>query len=167
MVTLIHQYLCLLLLNQETKESKELDWYNAKGLFKHVNDDKDMKDKYEETVFVLKAGSEDDAMERAIKLFNGYADEDIGIMFTGHYEICRLFEPVKNGSEVYWSMRISRLSPKKYVERYWNEGRPDSCDEKGWTHVWYNKDNKNSGCFNCNEVRKGQLWKKASKGSQP
>jgi hypothetical protein len=69
-----------------------------------------------------------------------------------------------DGSEAYWFMRISRLSPKKYVEKYWNDGRPDSCDQKGWTHVWHNLDNKNSGCYNCKEVRKGRLWKTANKG---
>jgi hypothetical protein len=95
------------------------------------------------------------------ELFIGeYADDEIGIIFKGHYEICPLYDPVRAGSQVFWSMRISRLSPKKYVEKYWNDGKPDSCDEKGWAHVWYNKDNKTSGCYNCNEVRKGQLWKK-------
>ena len=41
-----------------------------------------------------------------------------------------------------------------------NDGKPDSCDERGWTHLWYNNGNNTSGCYNCCEVRKGQLWKK-------
>lgn len=146
------------------RKKKKENWYGAKGLFKHLYGHKNLKDKYEEAVFVLKAASVDEAEQRASKLFNEYANEENGINFTGHYEICPLYHSVRNGSEVYWSMRISRLSPKKYVEKYWNEGKPDSCDERGWTHVWYNKDNKTSGCYNCKEVRKGKLWKKANKG---
>ena len=149
---------------KKTRKSKDLDWYSAKGLFKHAWGNKDAKDRYEEAVFVLKAISEDEAAEHAIKLFNEYAneyaDDEMGINFTGHYDICPLHDPVRAGRQAYWFMRISRLSPRKYVEKYWNDGKPDSCDERGWTHVWYNNGNNTSGCYNCYEVRKGQLWKK-------
>jgi len=33
------------------------------------------------------------------------------------------------------------------------------CEKIGGAHEWYNIDNKNSGCYHCNVIRTGQLWK--------
>jgi len=32
------------------------------------------------------------------------------------------------------------------------------CEEAGGTHEWYNVDDKASGCYHCEVVRKGRLW---------
>jgi hypothetical protein len=147
-------------MSERQTPKEQLSWFSAKGLFKHTCDNPRIQERYEESIVILKAASEDLAAERARKLFEKYSDKELGIVFTGAYEICGLFEPVREGREVYWFMRLSSLSPKKYVETYWDDGRPQSCDQKGWTHFWHNIDNKNSGCLNCRQVRKGQLWKR-------
>jgi hypothetical protein len=139
---------------------KKKSWFGAKGLFRHMDPDSpSIQDRYEESIVVLKAESEEQAEQRALEKFRKYAREELGIFFTGHYEICHLFDPVRAGREVYWFMRISRLTPEKYVEKYWDDGRPRSCADKGWTHFWHNLDGKRSGCLNCQEVRRGKLWK--------
>jgi len=33
------------------------------------------------------------------------------------------------------------------------------CEKKGGEHEWYNINNKKSGCYHCNVIRGGQLWK--------
>ena len=33
------------------------------------------------------------------------------------------------------------------------------CEAKGGSHEWYNIDHENSGCYHCQIIRKGQLWK--------
>ncbi len=135
-------------------------WFSIKGLFRHMHPEQPtVQDRYEERIIVLKAESEEQAHERALVLFRKYAHEELGIIFTGHYEMCDLLEPVRAGREVYWHLRISRLSPEKYIEKYWDDGRPRSCDDRGWTHFWYNLDGKRSGCLNCQEVRRGKLWR--------
>jgi hypothetical protein len=60
--------------------------------------------------------------------------------------------------EVATTMRISQMAVKTYVEQYWSDLRPPSCDNVGWKHVWYNRDGKTSRCYNCMEVRDGRLW---------
>lgn len=111
---------------------------------------------------VLKASSEEQAAERARKLFkrSEHADEELSVTFTGEWELIELFDPVREGREVYWLLRMSSLSPQKYVARYWDDGYPASCDQKGWTHSWYNYDGKRSACMNCREMRRGRLWKR-------
>ena len=145
---------------------QEKSWFGVKGLFRHVlPGHPSAKARYEESIIVLKAESDEEAHEQALELFQKYAEEEPGIVFTGHHEVCALFDPVRAGREAYWFMRISGLSPEKYIEKYWDDGRPRSCDDKGWTHAWYNLDGKSSACFNCREVRRGQLWRKGKAGT--
>jgi hypothetical protein len=32
------------------------------------------------------------------------------------------------------------------------------CEAVGAKHLWYNRDNENSGCYYCEIVRPGRLW---------
>jgi hypothetical protein len=36
----------------------------------------------------------------------------------------------------------------------------DDCDRVGGEHWWYNRDGDTSGCYYCEVVKPGQLWKK-------
>lgn len=35
----------------------------------------------------------------------------------------------------------------------------ENCESVGASHYWYNKDNVSSGCYHCEVVREGQLWR--------
>ena len=60
-------------------------------------------------------------------------------------------------TEVAYLMRVSPLTPDEYIARHWGDVRPDSCDEIGWQHDWYNNGDESSGCHNCREIRPGRL----------
>ena len=34
------------------------------------------------------------------------------------------------------------------------------CEAVGGFHQWYNIDNEDSGCYHCEVIREGKLWKK-------
>lgn len=36
----------------------------------------------------------------------------------------------------------------------------EDCERVGGYHHWYNKDGMSSGCYHCEIVREGQLWKR-------
>ena len=36
----------------------------------------------------------------------------------------------------------------------------ENCESIQAKHHWYNKDHTNSGCYHCQIVQEGQLWKK-------
>jgi len=42
----------------------------------------------------------------------------------------------------------------------WLFGKGEDCEAAGGSHQWYNIDNENSGCYHCQLVREGQLWRK-------
>lgn len=37
----------------------------------------------------------------------------------------------------------------------------EDCEKVGAWHRWYNQDGNTSGCYHCEVVRPGQLWKQA------
>ena len=37
--------------------------------------------------------------------------------------------------------------------------KAEDCEAVGARHWWYNADNRNSGCYHCEVVRPGQLWR--------
>jgi hypothetical protein len=77
---------------------QEKSWFGVKGLFRHVYPDHlGIKARYEESVIVVKAESQEDAHEQALELFQKYANEELGIIFTGHHEVCELSDPVRAG----------------------------------------------------------------------
>lgn len=138
---------------------KKKDWYSAKGLFLHRTGGVPPKQKrYEESIIILRASSEVEAEGKARKLFRKRQME--GVSFLNELEICPLFDDPKIGAEVYWLLRLSPLSVKRYVATHWDDGKPRSCRSRGWDHHWYNAGKKRSGCYNCYERRKGELWKK-------
>jgi hypothetical protein len=40
------------------------------------------------------------------------------------------------------------------------------CAQVGGEHWWYNRDNATSGCYHCDVVRPGRLWKATSDDGQ-
>ncbi len=62
--------------------------------------------------------------------------------------------------EIASMMRVTKMSPARYVAAFCSDLRPSSCDAVGWRHVWHNHDGGSSNCYNCNELRPGQRWAK-------
>ena len=38
-------------------------------------------------------------------------------------------------------------------------GKGEDCETAGGEHEWYNIDNENSGCYHCEVIQEGQLWR--------
>ena len=36
----------------------------------------------------------------------------------------------------------------------------ENCEDVSGEHWWYNRDNESSGCYHCEVVRPGKLWKR-------
>lgn len=39
------------------------------------------------------------------------------------------------------------------------------CESAGGEHRWYNRDNVSGGCYHCEVVRQGRLWRGAVSGT--
>jgi hypothetical protein len=39
-------------------------------------------------------------------------------------------------------------------------GKGEDCEAVGAAHHWYNRDDKSSGCYHCEVIREGRLWRR-------
>jgi hypothetical protein len=92
------------------------------------------------------------AEKQILAEFNEYAEG--GIEFVDEFNI------IEDGvvAEVYITMRIFQGTDKEYLDQYWFDLQPNSCDDNKWNHVWYNKGAGKSACYNCQEIRNRALW---------
>jgi hypothetical protein len=135
-------------------------WFSATGLFIHRFPVPGCVTQFEERVVIVEAENEDHAERLILAEFSEYASDDAGIELLDEYYLQEIEQP--HGSkvvEVASTMRVSPLEPQEYIDRYWCDLRPDSCDQVGWNHAWFNVDNESSRCYNCLEVRPGKPWK--------
>ena len=134
--------------------------YSGTGIFKHCFDTPNKITQFEERIVVTNASSEKEAETIILAEFKDYAVENVAFLDT--YEINEITED--NDStviEVASSMRVFTGTDQEYLEIYWDDQKPTSCEVKGWKHAWYNRGNGKSACYNCQEVREGELWKNA------
>lgn len=138
-----------------------MKWYGAIGLFRHVSSNPDRITMYEERVVIVSAKGEAEAIAKILNDFKQYGSGEDGCEFLDQYEIRETYDPP--GSEVTdvaCNTRITNIAPEEYIKKYWGDLRPASCGDAGWRHVWYNAGHGKSSCYNCQETRDGQLWKK-------
>ncbi|RLE36021.1 MAG: hypothetical protein DRJ61_01745 [Acidobacteria bacterium] len=136
-----------------------MKWFSALGLFQFRNENPNKITRYEERVVVVQAESRSKAEEVILADFERYGSDDVGIEYLDEYWIEELEDPLGTDVvEVASTMRVIPQEPAEFIEAFWSELRPDSCDAVGWKHVWFNKGDGKSGCYNCCEVRPGQLW---------
>ena len=134
--------------------------FSCIGVFKHTHDNPEIITKYEERVVVTEASSKEEAEKIFLSEFKKYATD--GIKFLNEYEINEIYE--ENDSlvtEVACSMKPFEGTAEQYLNRYWYDQKPLSCDDVGWKHVWHNQGGGISACYNCQEEREGELWKNA------
>jgi len=125
------------------------------GIFKHIYEDPNRISKFEERVVITEAASESVAEKQILAEFYEYAQD--GIEFVDEFNISEIIE---DGvvTEVSSTMRIFQGTDEEYLDQYWFDLQPDSCDDNKWNHVWYNKGAGKSACYNCQEIRNGALW---------
>ena len=142
-----------------TKLLRRYDGYTMKyigsGIFKHTYEDLKRIPKFEERLVITEAISESVAEREIIAEFKKYAQD--GIELINEFNISEINE---NGvvTEVSSTMRIFQGTDEEYLDQYWYDLQPITCDDKKWDHVWYNKGAGKSACYNCQEIRNGDLW---------
>jgi len=132
--------------------------YSGIGVFKHSFDNPNKIAKFEERVVLIEATSYEEAESLMLVDCEAYAQTE-GVSFLGELEIAeitgRADTPV---IEVARSIKIFTGSDEEYLQRFWDDQQPLSCDDKGWSHVWFKLGDSRSGCYNCQEEREGELW---------
>ena len=132
--------------------------YGCIGVFKHCFGDSNRVTQFEERIVITEAASYEEAENNILSEFSEYATN--GTVFLNEYEITEIVDERDSlVVEVASSMKVFEGDDEEYLEKYYYDQKPVSCDDVGWKHAWYNIDNKRSGCTNCQEEREGQLWK--------
>ena len=131
--------------------------YSGVGVFKHCFDDPKRITQFEERIVVADASSLEEAERIILAEFEEYATA--GVEFLDLYEINEVFEEGNLVTEISSTIKIFTGTDEEYLEKYWNDQKPLSCESVGWQHVWFNRGNGKSGCYNCQEERDGELWK--------
>jgi hypothetical protein len=135
-------------------------WWSVVGLFRHTYSDARRVPRYEHRVVIVSAPDRDVAEAKVLLEFREYSEGE-GIEFLEQWEVDSIIDELGDQVvEVASDMRVSALPARAYVKQYW-ENCPASCDEMGWTHIWFNLDGTRSGCYNCMENREGRLWEEA------
>jgi hypothetical protein len=95
-------------------------WYAVRSLFSTAGD---AENSYEERITLWRAGSSDEALEKAAAEAEEYA-EFAGASYLSDfgqaYELADA--PPRNGAEVFSLTRASALPPRPYLERFFDTG---------------------------------------------
>jgi hypothetical protein len=99
-------------------------WYGAKCIFLHADLKSEDGHLYEERIVLLKAESEDEAIDRAENEAKEYAQNLEGCSYLGYVNVFHVYdESIGDGTEVFSLMRTSKLSKKKYLDRFFDTGK--------------------------------------------
>ncbi len=105
-------------------------WYAVRCVFRRTG-----YNLYEERIILVKASSYEEALDKAEKEAEEYAEALEDFMYTGYAEAFHLFdEKLKDGTEVYSTMRESELESTDYIKRFLRTGKElgfkDKYDEE-------------------------------------
>ena len=102
-------------------------WFSARTVYEH---DKPGDGLFEERIVVLRAGTFEEALERAEVEALTYS-EAVGCVYTGYASVFELVEEaLGDGAEVFSLMRDSDLSAEEYIDRFYTTGDERSDDEE-------------------------------------
>jgi hypothetical protein len=121
--------------------------------------------KFERRTTICSASDVEQATERLLMEAKAYGAGQ-NIKFLGDYLIQKIDDPLgEEPVEVAHELTIgvdpesgAIIEPHEFLQQYWDRSQIESCDVLGFQHVWYNRDDVNSACYNCEVVREGRLW---------
>ena len=141
-----------------------MKWFSKSYLFLHPGRGRRLVQRYEERTVVVLARSLATALRKFENEAAEYARGERPLVRIAESSVDELYDvPGLKVVEVASTMRVTKMPRSKYLATLWSDLRPTSCDRVGWRHIWYNRDGKSNGCYNCNEIRSGQLWSKRKK----
>ena len=133
--------------------------FSGVGVFKHCYQNPNQITKFEERIVMTDAASKEEAERLILAEFEEYATE--GVKFLRVYEVEEMYPEENPVIEIANSMKVFDGTDEEYIEKYWDDQKPLSCETVGWHHVWFNRGGGKSGCYNCQEERDGELYKNA------
>jgi hypothetical protein len=100
-------------------------WYGARCLFLHSDLGKSKRERtYEERVVVVRAIDFDTAIIEAEKEAENYSSYLQDTEYLGFVDVFEVFsDRITNKTEVFSLMRRSGLTPKKYIDRFYNTSK--------------------------------------------
>ncbi len=126
--------------------------YSGIGVFKHVFDDPNKITKFEERTVITEAPSYKDAENLILSEFKDYCGN--GISFLDVYEINEVIEsPEQPVTQVARSIKVFTGSDEEYLQKFWDDQQPLSCEDNGWRHVWFTRTDKTIACYNCQKEK--------------
>ena len=133
--------------------------FSGVGVFKHNFKNPNQITQFEERVVMTETPSYEEAEKFILEDFGEYATD--GVEFINVYEIKEMYPEDGPVLEIASTMKVFIGTDEEYIEKYWSDQKPLTCDDFGWQHVWRNYGGGKSGCYNCQEIRDGELWKNA------
>lgn len=102
-------------------------WYSVRCIFRRRRQGSEDwigpgMNAYEERITVWRATSFADAIEQAEADAQEYG-ETVGFEYVGLAQCYRMAEELDSGAEVFSLIRESRLSPSRYIDRFFDTGR--------------------------------------------
>ncbi len=102
----------------------ERGWYGIRTIYEHLNRAQGRDRVYEERIVIVQAISPEEAIEKAEREAESYANE--GVSYLGYAIGFHMFGPPGEGIEVFSLMRDSRMEPNRYLDRFFDTGRERS-----------------------------------------
>lgn len=124
--------------------------------------------KFERRTTICSASDEQSAEAVLMKEAEEYQSEHIKILdnyLTQEIDSPPSEEPIEVAHEMTIGVDLDSgavIEPSDFIRCHWNVSRITSCDKFGLEHSWHNRDGATSACYNCEEVREGQLWKSST-----
>jgi hypothetical protein len=95
-------------------------WYAVRSVFAAAGE---AEDSYEERITLWRAGSSDEALEKAAAEAVEYAEFAGATYLAGFGQVYELPDaPPRDGAEVFSLTRSSALPPRPYLERFFDTG---------------------------------------------
>ena len=122
--------------------------FSCIALLKHTFEDPKRIPKFEERVLFVSAQSEEDAEKLFSADINEFAGEEVELL---EKEISEMYPEDGAVVEVASSMKIFAGANQEYIERFWDDQKPITCDTVGWSHVRFRRSELVYGCYNCQQ----------------
>ena len=141
-----------------------MPWYSMTAVY-HWEQMGSTLPKFERRTTICSAKDEEEATGILLTEAQDYPTSE-HIVFLGEYTIQELDEePSREPVEVAHELNIgvepnfgTIIGPERFLDAFWDASRIEDCEALGLHHVWHNRDNKTSGCYNCRKIELGRLW---------
>jgi Domain of unknown function (DUF4288) len=103
-------------------------WFAVRTLYEHEDLKRGRERLFEERIVLFRAGSSEEAITKAETGAQSYAANLDHLKTLDYVMAFELFDPPGENAEVFSLMRESRLTPDRYIDRFFDTGKERSQD---------------------------------------